>query len=107
MSMKLDGHRWWVMAMAVLIGPDAATALAEDKPQPAAAQVEPDRTAEIAKAIAELASQDPATRDAATARLAALGKAARPALAKAAKSDDPEVGARAQALLARLEIPLA
>jgi hypothetical protein len=110
MSTNLEGRRWWVMAMVVLLGADTAATLADDAPPAAApaAQVAPDRSADaIDRAVANLAHADPTTRDAAATRLLAIGKPARAALAAAAKGDDPEAAARAKALLARITVPLA
>lgn len=108
MSMNLESHRWWVMALTVLLGAEAATAIAEEAPSTPTSRTEPDRSKEaIAAAIKDLASPDPKTRDAATARLRAIGKPARGALEQAvSKSDDPEVQSRATALLARIVLPL-
>src|SRR5688500_7469518 len=104
MSMNLGSHRWWVMALAVLLGAETATTIAEAKSKSPPVQTD-DQT--IAAAVKDLASPDPQTRDAASARLTAISHHARSALEQAAKSEDPEVTLRARSLLAKLEVPLA
>lgn len=59
----------------------------------------PDETARITGLIADLGSEDWGTRDAATRRLAAIGKTARRALQAAARDEDPEVARRATSIL--------
>jgi DNA-binding beta-propeller fold protein YncE len=56
----------------------------------------------IKKLAADLGAKDAATREVAQKRLIEIGLPARPALASAAKSDDPEVRARALAALKEL-----
>jgi hypothetical protein len=63
-----------------------------------AAPAEPSREA-IAQAVQQLGSQRFAVREKASTFLRAAGRAAEPALREAAKSDDLEVGRRAQAIL--------
>jgi hypothetical protein len=59
---------------------------------------------EIKKLIAQLGDDDYKTRDAAAQRLRAIGKPAVPALQEALNNADPEVVARAQTLIKRLEV---
>lgn len=59
---------------------------------------------EIKKLIAQLGDDDYKTRDAAAQRLRAIGKPALPALKEALNHPDPEVVARAQTLIKRLEV---
>ncbi|MBM4030661.1 MAG: hypothetical protein FJ291_02625 [Planctomycetes bacterium] len=58
--------------------------------------------ADLAQLIRDLGAEKHETREAATAKLRALGPAAIPSLKKAADSDDPEVRTRARELLATL-----
>lgn len=58
---------------------------------------------DVGALIKDLASDDPAVRDKATAKLVEAGEVARPALAEAAKSADAEVAARAKGALASLD----
>ncbi|HUT37579.1 MAG TPA: hypothetical protein VNE39_29130 [Planctomycetota bacterium] len=58
--------------------------------------------ADLAQLIRDLGAQKHETREAASAKLRAIGPVAIPALKKAAESDDPEVRTRARELLAGL-----
>ena len=60
-----------------------------------------DRT--IEPLISKLAATDPEEREAAMARILALGEGAIPALEAAAKTDDAEIRGRAEALVCRLQ----
>jgi hypothetical protein len=62
----------------------------------------PELRAEITGHIARLGDRDPAVRADARARLAAIGRAALPALREAARADDPEIAATARELTARI-----
>jgi len=61
-----------------------------------------DAPADTAKLVADLGAEEFAVRQEATRKLQALGRAAAPALEEAAKSDDPEVRARAREILKTL-----
>lgn len=64
-----------------------------------------DRSPEgIAKAIADLGSDEFVRRDAASRHLFQIGEPAREALVRAAESTDPEVKTRAQQVLQRLDV---
>jgi hypothetical protein len=78
--------------------PESSLAYLRDRAQPPTV---PNALAKLPKWIADLDSDDFATREKATEELIRLGTAARPALRKALESESLEVRKRAQALLER------
>jgi len=89
----------WTTLLAIALPVTAAVVRAEDESSPAAA----DATA-IEALIQQLSADDFQAREAASKKLAALGKAAQPALEKAVKeSKSPEARWRADQLLQKLK----
>jgi hypothetical protein len=85
--------------MAAVVGMIAAAA-AGDPVGGAPATKPADR---IAQLVGQLGAEDFQTREQASEELRKLGRSALPALKEAAKSEDPEVQQRAQAIIARIE----
>jgi RNA polymerase sigma factor (sigma-70 family) len=78
-------------------------AAAQEKPVPAKKAGPTPFPAEVARLIGQLGDDDFDLREAATARLKAVGEPALPALRKALASDDPEVRRRAGRIIADLK----
>jgi len=96
--------RWMIAALVLAAAAPAVPLLAEEPAAPPAAPKEAGPE-EIAGLIAKLGADDWKTREDATEALVRIGAPAAPALEKAAKSEDPEVKARALAALERIRIP--
>ena len=87
----------WAFCLAVVCCAACAAAAQPEpaEPAPAAAAAEHGDPAKVAEAIRQLGAAEFAEREAATARLLEIGPPAVSALREAARSDDPEVNARA------------
>jgi len=67
-----------------------------------AKELEPVKAADVSKLIGDLDADDAKARDAASAKIAAVGRGALPALADAIKNGSPEVSSRAKSLTAKI-----
>jgi YD repeat-containing protein len=96
--MESSSSRWWT---AIILAA-ASVWMAGTAPGVVPQDAEPGE--KVAQLIRELASDDVSVREKASDALLKLGKAAEPALRKAAESSDPEVKTRAQTILDKLKV---
>jgi WD40 repeat protein len=94
-----DAAKGFAAVRLLRANPEKALAILAERTKPPAVP------ANLKELVADLGSEDFATRERASAALASLGESARPALADAARGADPEAAKRASDLLARIDGP--